>query len=347
MTTTGPDTGGPFQVRSVGNRIDREALDGYLRARGLLSPDTAVRAVEPLSGGVSADIVAVDTGSQWWVVKQVLPQLKVDQTWRATQRRAITEARAMEVAGELLSDIVPALVFVDPVDFVTVQQRAPRALADWRTTLLAGPAARDVRTARALGHALAVLHSGTVGRPELDAHFGDRTALTELRIEPFHHTVASALPAVATRLHDLARELVECPRCLVHGDFSPKNVLADGPQVRVLDWEVAHLGNPVFDVAFLMAHLVCKAVHRPASAAGYAECAREFHGQYARFVDPALRSGDQSVAAHIAAVVLARTDGKSPAGYLTAEQTAVARHHALRWLSDPATRPADVWSDLL
>ena len=39
---------------------------------------------------------------------------------------------------------------------------------------------------------------------------------------------------------------------LVHGDYSPKNLLTDGSSLMVIDWECVHYGNPAFDAAFLL-----------------------------------------------------------------------------------------------
>lgn len=343
------DTIGAGAFPNGADGIDTAAVGDYLRSHGLLADGAAIH-VERLSGGVSADVLAVridgSAGPREWVLKRALPRLRVPGIWSAAPQRAVTEARAMTVAAEVLPGQVPALVYVDPVGFVTIQQRAHRSLTDWRASLLAGPDARDVETARGLGTALATLHSMTAGSTGMGV-FSDLTALVELRIDPFHHTVAAALPDAAPRLRELADELLEQPVCLVHGDFTPKNVLADGPRLQVLDWEVAHLGNPVFDVALLLAHLVCKTVHKPESARGYAECAGEFHRCYMAATKPELRPDDRSVAAHLAAFVLARTDGKSPAAYLTTEQAATARGLALGWLASPPTSPTDVWNELL
>jgi aminoglycoside phosphotransferase (APT) family kinase protein len=321
----------------------------YLRAHGLLHAEAEL-VVERLSGGVSADVVAVRVvdadGRRDWVLKRTLPQLRVASTWIAAPERAITEARAMALAAEVLPGQAPALVFVDPVDFVTIQERAPRDLTDWREALLSGAGERDVETARALGTALARLHAATADRADLAEHFGDLTALVQLRIDPFHRTAAAALPGVAPLLDELATELLDRQRCLVHGDFTPKNILADGARLQVLDWEVAHLGNPMFDVGLLLAHLVCKAVHRPGSARRYAECAHGFHSHYTAGVPDALRPDDRNAAAHLAAFVLARTDGKSPAAYLTPTEIETARRLALGWLTDPSVLLSDVWNEL-
>lgn len=346
MTTKASGAG---TVPSFGaDDVDVHAVTDYLNAHGLL-PDDATISAERLTGGVSAEVVAVRIeaadGTRNWVIKRALPQLRVASTWVATPQRAIVEARAMDVGAHVLPGQVPDVVYVDPVAFVTIQQRADPALTDWRASLLGGATAKDVETARALGTALATLHAATVDRDKLSA-FTDLSALVQLRIDPFHRTAAAALPEAAPRLNELAQELLHRPLCLVHGDFTPKNVLADGARLQVLDWEVAHVGNPVFDVALLLAHFVCKAVHRPGSAGGYVECARLFHQHYLAGVDPALRPDDHLVAAHLAAFVLARTDGKSPAAYLTDDQIRIARARALRWLGDPSVLPTDIWNEL-
>jgi aminoglycoside phosphotransferase (APT) family kinase protein len=331
-----------------GDEVDVEILADYLRSRDLVPEDAAISA-ERLTGGVSADVVAVRieaaSGSQNWVIKRALPKLRVASAWVAAPKRAITEARAMEVAARILPGRVPDVLYVDPVAFVIVQQRAHPSLRDWRASLLAGPRAEDLETAAALGTSLATLHSATTDRSAL-SEFGDLSALVELRIDPFHRTAAAALPDAASRLDELADELIERRYCLVHGDFTPKNVLADGSRLQILDWEVAHIGNPVFDIALLLAHFVCKAVHRPGSARGYVTCAREIHHRYIAGIAPALRPDERSIAAHLAAFVLARTDGKSPAAYLTADQKRTARNLALGWLGDSSVEPADIWNEL-
>ena len=60
----------------------------------------------------------------------------------------------------------------------------------------------------------------------------------------------------AHELHDLlqAKKPAEGPARLVHGDFGVHNVLVDetGHITAVLDWEVASLGEPLSDLAYLM-----------------------------------------------------------------------------------------------
>ena len=50
---------------------------------------------------------------------------------------------------------------------------------------------------------------------------------------------------------------------LVHGDFSPKNVLVYNRQLILLDHEVLHFGDPAFDIGFSLTHFLSKALHLP------------------------------------------------------------------------------------
>lgn len=61
--------------------------------------------------------------------------------------------------------------------------------------------------------------------------------------------VLAACGRVLRRIHDVSRD--SAGRVLVHGDFGPDNVLLAGRAVvAVLDWEFAHLGDPVEDLAW-------------------------------------------------------------------------------------------------
>ncbi len=48
---------------------------------------------------------------------------------------------------------------------------------------------------------------------------------------------------------------------IVHGDFSPKNILVHEQRLVLLDHEVVHIGDPAFDIGFFLAHILSKAHH--------------------------------------------------------------------------------------
>jgi aminoglycoside phosphotransferase (APT) family kinase protein len=338
------------QIESLVNprRLTADSVVAYLTEKGVVNNNMA--SVETVEGGVSSDVFFVESPGGSWVVKQALTRLKVAHEWHASPARILTEAAALRLAGRLMPGTVPPLALVDADRFVLVEERAPRRFGDWRTELLGGGTERSVLTAARLGEVLATLHCLTFVDATLWRDFGDIEPFIELRIDPFHKTVAARLPDLAERLMELADQLIDCRICLVHGDFSPKNVLTDGAELWVIDWEVAHVGNPILDVAFMLAHLVCKTAHGPQSAQRYRECAQRFLTSYNNHIRGELRPDPSAVAEHTAAVVLARTDGKSPAAYLSSAQRYTARRAAIGWLTEISTS-ADVvehlWRDLL
>ena len=115
--------------------------------------------------------------------------------------------------------------------------------------------------ATAVGRMLGRIHAASAPRADLARAFADRSFFDELRIDPYLRYVAARAPDLAPALDEVAAELLATGACLVHGDFSPKNLLVtpdDG--VLLVDHEVAHWGHPAFDVAFVTNHLCLKAI---------------------------------------------------------------------------------------
>jgi 5-methylthioribose kinase len=143
-----------------------------------------------------------------------------------------------------------------------------------------------------------------------------------------------------------AEELLATHVCLVHGDFSPKNVLVGPDGLWVLDFEVAHFGDPVFDPAFMLNHLMLKAIHRPDDAASYRACAEAFVASYEDGLPWELQLDPPALAGHIGCLMLARVDGKSPAEYLNEPQRLLARAHGTRLVTDPPPNLEHAWARL-
>jgi aminoglycoside phosphotransferase (APT) family kinase protein len=66
-------------------------------------------------------------------------------------------------------------------------------------------------------------------------------------------TAPSALmAAVFEWLYDNAPRMSSIPRALVHADAGFHNMLIDGDRLSVmLDWELAHIGNPAYDLGYV------------------------------------------------------------------------------------------------
>ena len=293
--------------------LTEDTVVAYLQARGVIS-DTEKATVEILTGGVSNVVLAVQTPSKDLVLKQALAELKVATKWEADQRRAIVEAHAIETFHALSPQQVPALVDYDPDLFTLVLERVPHSATVWKSDLLEGTIYPEIGAK--LGHTLATWHNLGRSSEESRKKFSEDLLFEQLRITPFYGTVAGKNPPLSPRIMSLVKELKSEKTTLVHGDFSPKNIMiSEAQDVYILDFEVTHTGNPVFDLAFLTAHLLCKF---------YREQDSHNRGLLRQTAQDFLKAYDAeseithapSLAWHTALIALARVEGTSLVNYL-------------------------------
>jgi 5-methylthioribose kinase len=322
---------------------DRDRVVAFWRD-GLGRTD-APRTIDFLTGGVSSLVVRVVTDDGAFVIKQALPQLRVEAAWFSRPERSGIEARCAVALTELVPGSVPEVVAIVPERSAFVMRSAPAGTATWKDHLLRGDISLDV--AGAVGQMLGRIHAASAGRSDLATAFADASFFDELRIDPYLRYVAAAAPDLAPALDEVAGQLLATRVCLVHGDFSPKNLLVipDGG-VLLVDHEVAHWGHPAFDVAFVTNHLCLKAVRfRDVNdVLACLDAASVVLDAYSAEVDD-LRLGVGRFAARTTgALMLARVDGKSPVEYLTDERDrALVRSIGRDVLLDP---PEDPWAVL-
>jgi 5-methylthioribose kinase len=321
----------------VSGLISAETVGEYLAGRGLIESHIPVRARE-LGGGVSNVVLAVEADGFRAVVKQALPRLRVADEWLAKRERAVTEGEALRLAGALVPGSVPGVLDVDRAACALVVALAPPQWRNWKDELLNGRA--DPEVARRLGETLAAWHRTTEDDEDVALRFGDVEAFDQLRVDPYHRTVMRRWPSLERAVGEYVEEMLDTRRCLVHGDFSPKNVLFGGEELWVLDFEVAHVGDPVFDLAFMLNHLMLKSIHRPAACEGYRDCAEAFLDAYARPLE------EHYLLGHTGCLMVARVDGKSPAEYLTEGERLLARSVGSQLVLDPPVSVGEAWDRL-
>jgi aminoglycoside phosphotransferase (APT) family kinase protein len=190
-------------------------------------------------------------------------------------------------------------------------QRLPVRLLPWKTRLLACEVSLD--TAQRVGSLLGQMHTRTHGRADLATQFADLTYLFDLRVNPYHSRVAERRPALAPAIDAVVERMLASRQCLVHGDYSPKNLMTDGPDVVILDCEVAHWGDPRFDIGFCLSHLLLKTLHSTGCADQIAAAARAYLDAYA---EHGLAVLDAELVRATGCLVLARVIGDSPVEYL-------------------------------
>jgi aminoglycoside phosphotransferase (APT) family kinase protein len=278
---------------------------------------TAPLTCEPLTGGVSSEIYLV-TGAngQSAVAKRALPQLKVAAVWEAPVARSASEAGWLEVAGELEPGLAPRLLgYSANAGWLVMEHIDPDTHRLWKAELLAGRV--DVALAEEVGVQVGRLHAATAARPELAARFDTGDLFDALRLDPYLRSLLPLHPLLAPRIEQLIERTATTRRALVHGDVSPKNILSGPNGPVLLDAECAWWGDPAFDIAFVLTHLVAKSVHMPDQCLALCDAIDHLVSGYSKQVtwEP-VADVLSRVATLLPALVLARVDGKSPLEYL-------------------------------
>ncbi len=302
--------------------LDESSVVLYLTERGLLTGNATV---EVLTGGVSCVVLAVQNEQVDLVVKQALPELKTKAKWVADQRRAIVEADAMRVYHSITPDSVPELIDIDPDNFTLTMSHLPHSCTNWKQDMLEGRIHPEM--GEKLGKVLAKWHNAAAQSAEIKDKFIEDSLFEQLRVSPFYRSVKDKNPNLEEIISNLIDEITTQKTTLVHGDFSPKNIMATSDHSPiVLDFEVAHTGNPVFDLAFVSAHLLCKVIRaeNPSERDKLIATANNFLAAYRQ---TSRISVAKSLPYHVALIALARVEGVSPVNYL--DQSAQDRLVAL------------------
>jgi aminoglycoside phosphotransferase (APT) family kinase protein len=317
-----------------------------LRRMSLLTDDEPVK-MTALTGGVSSDIHLVETASRRFCVKRALARLKVASVWEAPLGRNAAEASWMRAIAQWLPNAVPEILGEDSaIGLFAMSYLPPESNPVWKAKLLAGEV--DLDFAERVGRDLATIHRLSAVDASIPGKFANDDTFEQIRLEPYLRATARNHPDLASQLNALADVTLETKSALVHGDVSPKNMLCGQSGPVFLDAECAWYGDPAFDMAFCLNHLLLKGARRGVARGPYLAAYRRLVSAYLAGVDwEASQAVEQRIATLLPALFLARVDGKSPVEYLTHEdEKAAVRRFAIPLIRQPETRPdriADLW----
>lgn len=341
------NNGAELDGANPGTLLSPAGVGRYLASRGILPESYAGNPpkVTLLGGGVSNVVLLVEHGGERLVVKQPRERLLVAEQWLAKRERAVVEATALRLARQITPSKVPELLDLDRESYTITMRAAPADWRPWKELLLSG------RTDSSIGWRLGEMlgtwhHSADYGQRDF-VELDDLQVFEQLRIDPYHLTVAARHPELSDEVGKAVDELLSgggC-RCFVHGDFSPKNVLVGSGGHCVIDFEVAHIGNPLFDLAFLVTHLMLKSVRSPGNAEAYRKCALLFIDGYTSVEGAERVTLGEPLGLQVGCLLLARVHGKSPVEYLGPRQQAAVVHLGASLVRSP-TDPFRMWPGL-
>ena len=311
--------------------------------RGGLLGDPAEAGFEALAGGVSSDIWKVTTPTRSFCVKRALAKLKVAADWQAPVERNRYEVAWMRIAHGIVPGAAPEILYHDPAEMCCAMSYLdPRDHRLWKSELRDGRT--DAVDAAEVGRRLGRIHAATANKPQVAAQFPRHDIFHAIRLEPYLEATAAAHPDLREALFGLSRRTGATRLAMVHGDVSPKNILLGPAGPVFLDAECACIGDPAFDLAFCLNHLLLKCLWNPAARAGYHACFEAMTQAYLGEVswEPAA-AVERRAASLLPGLLLARVDGKSPAEYICSDgDRGRVRRCARVLLVAPPSRLGDV-----
>ena len=298
------------------------------------APDEIV-SIRPLTGGVSSDIGLVDLGSRRVVVKFALEQLRVAAAWFANVDRSLAEYQWLQFAATIVPDSVPQLLGCSTaLKGFAMEYVDGAGVYLWKQALLNGERSRG--EAESVGNSLGKIHNGSA-EDRIMGRFQNQDDFYALRLEPYLAFTASGHPDLATELYGLIDMLKSHERVLVHGDVSPKNIMIREGAPVFLDAECATAGDPSFDLAFCLNHLILKALHLDVARSALLGSVGAFWQAYETHVEwESARDLETRVCRLLPAMMLARVDGKSPVEYLDEQEQQTVRTIAVALIKNPS-----------
>jgi 5-methylthioribose kinase len=297
-----------------------------------------------LRGGVSNKTVLLQRpDGNRWVLKQALPKLRVQTDWFSDPARIRVEANALRYLPLVTpANTTPKLLFEDPEHHLLAMEAVPEPHENWKERLLSGRLDPDFISQ--FGRLLASVHGKSYElRQELFTTFEDRTFFETLRLEPYYQFTGESVPETASFLHGVIEaNRLHCVT-LVHGDYSPKNILVYQDKLILLDHEVVHVGDPAFDLGFSLTHLLSKGHHLKEHRWAFLKAAIDYWRTYADEAGstPWFSGVEGRAVNNTIACLLARTSGRSPLEYLSDDERRKQKEAALHLVTHlPATIPA-------
>jgi 5-methylthioribose kinase len=316
---------------------DPKALRAYLWRRHLVPPGEEPE-IHKLEGGVSNRTVVVSSPSRPpMVVKQALPKLRVAVDWYSPPDRSHREALGLEWLRRFAPpDSIPPLLFEDRAAHLIGMACVPEPHENWKSILLRGEVNREA--IEQFARMLATIHRNSwQARSVVASIFEDRSFFATLRLEPYYRYSAEQIPESRPFYQSLIEATLATRLTLVHGDYSPKNVLVHDGRLFLIDHEVIHFGDPAFDVGFALTHLLSKAHHLANHRMAFIEGAGAFVVRYLEAIGEVewREAAEPRAVRHTLGCMIARVVGRSPLEYLTPRERQNQLRVALALTTEP------------
>ena len=302
---------------------------------------------QKITDGVSSDIWYVKTEkNREFCIKRALAKLTVKEDWYAPISRNKFEAMYFQYCFEIAPYNFPKILGHDNKNYILAMKwYNPNNFLVWKKKLLNRKIEKD--DIRNVSNLLIKKHERFFNSKKFEKKFDNDSTFYSIRIEPYILFTSKKYPDFKCRFDNVAKSLVKNKKTLIHGDFSPKNILIKGNTPLILDAETACWGDPVFDLAFCNNHLLLKSLLLDGLGKKLLNLSFKFVKNY---IDNISWEDKNSFTKRLLDItpllLLARVDGKSPIEYFKLKQQEITRQLGKHILTDEVKTLEQLYSIL-
>ena len=313
------------------NKLPKEIYLASIKF-GLLSKSQKYN-FKKITDGVSSDIWHVKTSNNEYCIKRALAKLTVKEDWFAPIERNNFEANYFTNCKSIIPKSFPTLLGHDKKNFIlALEWFDNNKFVVWKKKLL--EKSISLKDGKRIGRLLGIVHKYYYKKKKFKKIFLNDKTFYAIRIEPYLVFTSKFYPELLSYYKSTIAFLTKNQNTVIHGDFSPKNILIGKNYPIILDAETACWGNPIFDLAFLNNHIILKSILNKDIFKSYLNLSKSFLETYLSHF-PIINTKNYLKKFIIlqALLILARVDGKSPVEYFNNKNKILARNLAKRIIS--------------
>ena len=273
--------------------------------------------IKKLEGGVSSDVYKVQTNSKTYCIKRSLPKLRVLKEWFADTKRLRYEYLWLKHCKKIIPNSIPNIYqFSAKQDFLILEYLNEKNYTTLKSKLLNKDI--DINVINKISKNLSKIHNESTGKFVKKKFINNSKNFYDLRLDAYFNEVGRVYPHLKKIIKNIIKNYEKYSSTLVHGDFSPKNILIFNKNIKYIDAETCNFGDPAFDVVYFCNHLLLKSIHIPDKKNKFIKSYENFFNTYLKSIKFSQRKNfiDRCIAM-VPIMLLARIDGKSPVEYIT------------------------------
>ncbi len=281
-----------------------------------------------ITDGVSSDIWHVKTSTNEYCIKRALAKLTVKEDWFAPVDRSKFEVKYFHYCKKIEPNSFPKILGYDEKNFILAMEWFDnKKFIVWKKRLL--EKSISLKDGKRIGKLLGIIHKFFYKKKKYKKIFLNDNTFYDIRIEPYLVFTSKFYPEFSEYYKTTIDLLKKNKSTVIHGDFSPKNILLGKNYPVILDAETACWGNPAFDLAFLNNHIILKSILNKEIFQNYLKLGKNILETYmANFPIVNNKKFIKNFIILQALLILARVDGKSPVEYFKNKHKNLARNFA-------------------